>query len=211
MFRAAKSFLFKNKTPGQTIAKNTVWLFVSFIGSRLLRVVILVWAARVLGSSGWGAFSYALSFAAFFTVFTDFGMSAVITRESSKNIASQERYFATGLLIKSIMLAAAAVVIAVLFPLLTPHDTIVSLLPLVVLLVIFDSMRDFAATLSRAWEKMEVEAGIQLFTNAAIVVVGAAALILSPTPKSFTVAYTIAVAAGMLVALYPFRRYLLHL
>lgn len=68
MLKRIKSFLFENQTVRQTVAKNTFWLTVSNVGGRLLRAVIIIYAARVLGAGEWGAFSYAITLAAFLTV-----------------------------------------------------------------------------------------------------------------------------------------------
>ncbi len=72
-------WLFNNRTVGQTIAKNTFWLFFGQMTSRLLRAVIVIYSARVLGAASWGAFSYALGVAAFLTIFSDIGINALIT------------------------------------------------------------------------------------------------------------------------------------
>ena len=58
MFSRIQDWLLNNKTVGQTVAKNTFWLFSGQLISRLLRAAIVIYAARVLGASSWGAFSY---------------------------------------------------------------------------------------------------------------------------------------------------------
>lgn len=207
MLKRVKSIFFENRTTRQTIAKNTFWLFFGNISSRLIKAGIIIYAARILGAEEWGVFSYALSLAAFFTVFTDFGMSTVITRESSKNLSVQEKYFTTSLVIKIVMTVLAIAAFLVLAPLIVKQRAVMALLPIIILLVSLDGMRDFAASLSRAWEKMEIEAAIQILTNIAIVIGGFVALYYYRTSYSLSVGYTVGVAIGMLAALYPFRRY----
>ncbi|PIY59464.1 flippase, partial [Candidatus Wolfebacteria bacterium CG_4_10_14_0_8_um_filter_37_11] len=48
--------------------------------SRLIRAAIIIYAARVLGAAEYGIFSYVLSFAGFFTIFADLGVSPLMTR-----------------------------------------------------------------------------------------------------------------------------------
>ena len=79
-----KSFLFENRTTGQTVAKNTVWLSMSNFGGRLLKAVVIIYAARVLDPAGWGIFSYAVTLAGFFTLFVDPGINVMLMREGSK-------------------------------------------------------------------------------------------------------------------------------
>ena len=207
MLKRAKSLLLENKTTKQTIAKNTFWLFFGNITSRLIKAGIIIYAARILGANDWGVFSYALSLAAFFTVFTDFGISTVITRESAKDLSVQEKYFATSLVIKAAMTVISISAFLALAPFIVKQDAGMALLPIIILLVSLDGMRDFAASLSRAWEKMEVEAFIQIATNVAIVIGGFVALLSYRTSFALSVGYTIGVGIGMLAAFYPFRRY----
>ena len=207
MLKRAKSLLLENRTTKQTVAKNTFWLFFGNISSRLIKAGIIIYAARILGAEEWGIFSYALSLAAFFTVFTDFGISTVITRESSKDITVQETYFATSLVIKIVMTIISIVAFLVLAPFIVKQKAVMALLPIIILLVSLDGMRDFAASLSRAWEKMEIEALIQIATNIAIVIGGFIALFYYRSSYSLSVGYTIGVGIGMLAAFYPFRNY----
>lgn len=199
--------LLENKTTKQTIAKNTFWLFFGNISSRLIKAGIIIYAARVLGAEDWGVFSYALSLAAFFTVFTDFGISTVITRESAKDLSVQEKYFATSLVIKAVMTIISIGAFLVLAPFIVKQRAVMALLPIIILLVSLDGMRDFAASLSRAWEKMEIEAFIQIATNIAIVIGGFVALFYYRTAYGLSIGYTLGVGIGMLAAFYPFRGY----
>lgn len=207
MLKRAKSLLLENRTTRQTIAKNTFWLFFGNISSRLIKAGIIIYAARILGAEDWGVFSYALSLAAFFTVFTDFGISTVITRESAKDLSVQEKYFTTSLIIKIVMTVVSIAAFLALAPLIVKQKAVMALLPIIILLVSLDGMRDFAASLSRAWEKMEIEAAIQIATNIAIVIGGFIALYYYRTSYSLSVGYTIGVGIGMLAAFYPFHRY----
>jgi O-antigen/teichoic acid export membrane protein len=215
MMKKIRDFLLINSSTGQTIAKNTFWLFFGQIISRLIRVVIVIYGARILGVADWGAFSYALALAAFFTVFLDFGINAVITRESVHDLKKQEEYFATSLVIKFISLAVLAVLIIAFAPDVVSWFTkgvdtqkVISLIPFVILIMGFDGLRDFAATLSRAWEKMEVESLVQIVTNAVIVAASFIALGISVSPQSLGIGYTVGTGVGMLMAFYPFRHYL---
>ena len=68
MLSKLQGWLLHNTTVWQTIAKNTFWLFFGQMMSRVLRAIIVIYAARVLGAASWGAFSYALGIAAFLTI-----------------------------------------------------------------------------------------------------------------------------------------------
>ncbi|MFA6136380.1 MAG: flippase [Candidatus Paceibacterota bacterium] len=211
-----KSFLFENKTAKQTIVKNTFWLFFGNIISRLIRAAILIYAARVIGATEFGAFNYALSIAAFFTIFADFGINAVITREAASDKSKQEKYFSTALALKIFMGLLIGIILVVVYPLLAPHITssqadanlVAMLVPLMILVVLFDTLRDFGASLCRAWEKMEIESFIQIFTNVIIVIAGFIAINNVASGKSLALGYIIGTGLGMIVAFIPFRRFI---
>src|SRR3989344_4200718 len=93
-------WLLNNRTVDQTIAHQPLWIFAGQMISRLLRAAIVIYAARVLGASSWGAFSYAIGIAAFLTIFSDIGINALITKEASRNPELKNRYLSTAFFLK---------------------------------------------------------------------------------------------------------------
>lgn len=215
MIKKVKSFLFENKTAKQTIAKNTFWLFFGQIASRFLRVAIIIYAARILGAQEWGAFNYVLSIAAFLTIFTDFGVNAVLTRESVKKPELQEKYFSTTFFIKFLVSVLVFVLFIFLFPLVAPYITssvddlslVKILVPIIAFVVLFDSFRDFGTSLARVKEKMEIESFVQIITNTLILAAGFVALYYLPGARSLAIAYAIGTGVGAVFAFVPFRHY----
>ncbi|KKS82165.1 MAG: Membrane protein involved in the export of O-antigen and teichoic acid [Candidatus Wolfebacteria bacterium GW2011_GWC1_43_10] len=215
MIERIKQLLFKNTTPKQTVIKNTFWLFFGNIISRLIRAAILIYAARVIGATEFGAFNYALSIAAFFTIFADFGINAVITREAASDKSKQERYFSTALVLKILLGIIIGIILVIVYPLLASSITssqadanlVATLVPLMILVVLFDTLRDFGASLSRAWEKMEIESFVQIFTNLVIVIAGFIAISQIPSGRSLALGYIIGTGVGMIAAFIPFRHY----
>ena len=61
MFKKLKALLFENQTDRQTVLKNTIWLFVGELGVRALKILIFIYAARILAAREWGVFSYAIA------------------------------------------------------------------------------------------------------------------------------------------------------
>jgi O-antigen/teichoic acid export membrane protein len=137
----------------------------------------------------------------------DFGINAIITRESTRDIGVQKIYFSTALVIKVVMFVIIAGAVFIITPFLIKQSEILALIPLVVIMLGLDGLRDFGASLSRAWEKMEIESFIQVFTNAMIVIAGLIALYVARTAISLTWGYIIGVGLGTIAAFYPFRAY----
>jgi PST family polysaccharide transporter len=208
-FRNFLSFLFKNKTASQTVAKNTVWLSISNVCGRLLKAVVIIYAVRVLDPAGWGVFSYAVTLAGFFTFFADPGVNIMLIREGSKkDNAYTAKLLSTAFYIKIILIIATVLFVLFVTPFFTTLPGAKILLPIVALIVIGDTLREFFSSYIRAKEKMEREAAIFLITNVCIVVFGFVALSFMPTAVSFGWAYAAGTTVGALLALWVLRAHI---
>lgn len=210
MWHKLKLFLLENQTARQTIMKNTFWLSVSQFFGRLLRSVIVIYAARVLGATSWGAFSYALGLAAFLTIFSDIGITGLITREGSREPELRHKFIATGIVIKLALMGAAIIIFLVGAPFLTNSKEVLSLFPLIILLTAFDSIRDFTVSITRSTERLETEAKNNIITNVLIAGLGIAFLLISPTSMALALAYVAGSFFGTVWAIYIFRDYFLN-
>ncbi len=206
MFKKIKVFLFENRTAKQTVAKNTIWLSISNFGGRLLKSLVIIYAARVLGTAGYGLFSYAVTLAGFLTIFMDPGINAVLMRESSKSSEEKRReIFSTMLFLKGILLVFGLLVIIFVAPLFTTLPGAKALLPIVAFILMFDTVREFLLSVIRSKEKMEWEACIFIFTNFAIVVFGFIFILLHPTAKSLGYGYAFGSLFGTIAAIAVLR------
>ncbi|MEK7187939.1 MAG: flippase [Patescibacteria group bacterium] len=209
MITKIKDFLLINRTERQTVAKNTFWLTVSNVGGRLIRSIIIIYAARVLGASEWGAFSYAISLVALITIFTDLGIGPTLTREASKKIEDERyltRLLSTSLYIKIALLLLGVLAMIFIAPSFTSLPKVDVILPIITLVLIFDTLREFGVAIIRAMEKMEMEAALYIFTNIAILICGTLFLMYHPTVRGFSLAYAIGTGAGMVATIYILRK-----
>ena len=202
MISRLRAFLFENRSSGQTVAKNAAWLGVSQFGARLVRAAFMVFLARLVGAEGYGVISYALSLAALISSVTDLGISGVITREGSRHRDDQLRYLATGAASKFALVGVAVVGLAVWGFLGAPQAM---LIPLIVLVIAFDGMRDLATALFRAQERMELEAYVQLTTNVAIAGLALVAALATGNAGWILGGYAAGCAVGAAAALWPLR------
>ena len=211
MLNKIKSLLFENQSLRQSIAKNTFWLFSGQIFGRLTRVIIVVYAARLLGPASWGAFSYAMSLAAFMTIFADIGISAIVTKESAKNPHLSNHYFSTAFFLKLILLVFGSAVLIFGTPYITKIEEAKKLLPLIALILIFDSLRNFGFAISRAKEKMQLEGMNEIITNAAITIIGFWMLKQYQTSESLMLSYIFATGIGFIIIAWQLKSYFLNL
>ena len=207
MFQKIKKFLFINQTVRQTITKNTFWLFFGQTIGRLIRAGIVIYAVRVLGPEGSGVISFALGIAAMFTIFADIGINGLIAREGSRHPELRKPYLATAFFIKLVMLGIVAVLILTYTDKLTNNADVKIIMPLMILVFAFDSLRDLAVALARAIEKMEIEAFGTILTNIAVATLGFIALSTTPETKPFALAYAMGTGIGFMATIIPLRSY----
>ncbi len=189
MFKRIKLFLFRNISTRQTIAKNTLWLFGGEVGGRILKVALIVIAARILGTESWGIFAYVLAIVGLMTTFSDVSFSAILTRETVQRPEEKEKFISTTFFIKLAIILIGTTFIILSAGHLTKLAAARPILPIVALLLIFDGLREFGFSINRAFEKMEWEAVIKFITGAAQAILGIGALIISPSPISLAIAY----------------------
>ncbi len=201
-----RQFLFENQNINQTIAKNTFWLSFGEITGRLLRLAIIIYAARILGAANWGVFSYLTSLAAIFTVFTDVGLKTTLIREITQRPEIKQKYFSTAFLVKLILIAFSFLFIVIGTPLFSRLPMSETIVVFIGLLFIFDSLTSFGSSLFRAEEKMEREAAINITTQVVIVVAGFIGLLVKATPESLAAAYALGSGFGLALTAYVLRQ-----
>lgn len=206
MISKLKTFLFKNSSPRQTLTKNIFWLSFSQIGSRFLRAIIIIYAARALGATEYGVFAYVLGLAGFFTVFSDMGVNSLLTRDVASHPEEKSKYFAASFWIKIILLSIASLLLVFVAPHFSKIGIAISLFSLVALMSVFDGLGEFFSSFLRGVEKMELEALIIVAENIALVIAGFALLAFAPNAKSLIISYIISLSLGSILAAFFVRK-----
>ena len=206
MISKIKSFLFENKTEKQTIAKNTFWLTLGTIVSRSIRALMIMYAARILGTEGYGVFSYALSFAALFGVFSDIGLSGVLTRQAVQEPERLKEYVSTTFFLKIFVLVFTILLTIFIGPYLSNIKEAQTLLPIVAVLMAFDSLRGFAVSIARAKNKMQIESAVGVITDGFITLLGIVALLMLPSAAYLAYGYTAGAVIGTLITFFILRK-----
>lgn len=205
MANKLKELFFQNQTLRQTVTKNIFWLGVGEFGSRVFRAFFIIFAARILGAAEYGVFSYVLALAGFFTLFSDLGVSSVLTREVAKKPAEASYYFASAFWIKIVLLLFTAILIILVAPYFSRIEAAKAILPFAALLICFDSIRGLAAAYFRGKEKMELEALTTSATNIAITIFGLIILYFAASAKTLTITYTLSAGVGTLIGIVILR------
>lgn len=207
MIKKIKKFLLINSNTKQTIIKNTFWLGFGEITSRLLKIVIIFYAIRLLGASNWGAFSYAISLGTLFMIFSDIGISSILTREISKNTQQKKEYIATSTIIKVVLNILSFIAIIIIAPFFATENISKEIIVQVGIILVFDSLREFIFSLNRGMEKMESEAIVKIVTSLLLIIFTYIFLIKYENVYALSLGYALGSFAGFVYSLIHFRKY----
>ena len=81
------------------IAKNSAVLFLLRFLQYGFTALFSIYAARLLGTTGFGKFSFAFSYTTFFLVFADFGLSTLINQKVSRYRDATNKLFRESLVV----------------------------------------------------------------------------------------------------------------
>ncbi|MAF80329.1 hypothetical protein CL629_04610 [bacterium] len=199
MLARLKQFFLRNTSPKQTIAKNVAWLTLGEIFGRLIRMLFVIYVARILGAEGYGVFSYVLGLAGFFTMFSSAGVSSVFLRNASQTPKSRYEFFSVTFFIQLVLLILTIALVIFVAPLFSHIVGVRLLFVFASFLIAFDGFRGLAFAVFRFSERMELEALTAVVTNLAITGFGFLAIFLAPNPLSLIMAYAAGAGVGALI------------
>lgn len=203
-----RNFFFTNQNTKQTVIKNTVWIGASTIVMKVLRAAILIYAARLLGTEGYGVFSYAMSLAGIAAMFSDMGLSSLLTRELIQKKEGSKQYLSTSIAVKIIFILFVILLIGVIGPLVVQFPEAKTIMPVLAFSIGFESLRNFFYSISRAQNRMQTEAGIGFATELVCTVLVLGVFFKTPSAYTLALAYMIGNAWGLLITSVTLRRHI---
>ncbi len=167
--------------PTRNIRRNALLKFASEIIGRLALFLLVIFAARRLGETGFGLYNYALALGFVLAQLADLGMQLVITREiASENYKPAEQGDARSLVLTSLQLKILlSVVVTVLLWALTSHrdDGNQAALFLLAWLPLLQSFPEFTGYVFRGQQNLMVEARLLAVQRVALAIAGVIALL----------------------------------
>lgn len=200
-----KSLLFSNTTVKQTILKNTAWLSVGTVANKLLALALLIYAARILGAQGYGQFTFALAFVSLLMIFSNLGLSPIITREFAREKENRDEFYSL-VSLKILLTFGTFILITGISLFLIEAAEIRSLILLLGLFFLMNSLIGIAYAFFHAWQKMEYEAWFEMIQMVFMVGLGIFVLSQFPSPQNLSYAYIVAAAISLVAALVFFHR-----
>lgn len=181
------------------VAKNTLVRTVAEILNVALSAVFIIYIARHLGNANFGRYSFAISFAGLFVIFTDVGLHTIFIREVAKENRRAGKLLGNLLIIKSILALFTFSILFITINLMNYPLETKRLVYIMGIFVIGTSFLDLFNSVFRAFEQMEYEALIMFLNRSAIVTAGIFTLYLGFGLEGFA----IAILASNLLTLIP--------
>lgn len=198
------AFFLKNSGIKQTIAKNTFWLAAAEGITRFLKLFLIIYIARILGATEYGKFTFASAFVSLFAIFSDFGISPIITRELARE-KEKEKEFPAVLSLKLILSIGTLILICFGSFFITPDPVIREIIWILGIYIIVSSFLEIVYAFLRARQQMQYEAWIKILQ--AVVVTGASFFVLFnfPSVQNLSLSYLFAVSIALILTLIFFH------
>ena len=109
--------LFTNRSTGQTIIKNSFWLFLAEGTNKGILFLVTILIARNFSLEEYGVFGYVFSIMTLIAMIADFGLTNITIRELAKNRAEEGKYFENAVSLKILLtiIAFACMILASVF------------------------------------------------------------------------------------------------
>lgn len=205
-----KNILFNNNTVKQTLFKNTFWLSLSMSVNKLLGLILLIYAARILGATEYGKFNFALAFVSLFVIFHDFGLPTIITREFAREKEKKEDIYS--ILSLKILLGLGAFVLILLSSFfITPDPDIRKLILILVLFSLINGFITIFYAFFQARQKMEYQSWLEILQVLLIFSSGLYVLFKFPSVENLSYAYLFSALLALIFVLFFFHFKVFHL
>jgi len=200
-----RKFFLQNLGLKQTLIKNTFWLGFADVISGVLKFILFIYIARILGATEYGKFSFSLSFVNLFVVFSSLGIFNIITREFARDRLKENDFSSLfSLKILLTILTFFAIFIGSFF--ITSDKEIRYIIYILGTEVLLDGFLVMLYSFLRARQKMEYEAFGQIIQTILITVFSLFILFVYPSVKNLALAYLGGTVILLIFALFFFHQ-----
>jgi O-antigen/teichoic acid export membrane protein len=188
-------------TSRRLIFKNTAVLASADIITRLIRFALVIVIARALGPAGYGIYAFAFSFAEVYGVLSDFGMSNLIIRDTSRNKKYLGRYVGNILFVETVVSVAAYGFLFVLVGLMNLPQEKAVIVYIAVLAYMLTALAQIVHATFKAHERMEYDAVLNVTQQSVTVVLGILVLYLGYGLLALAVAFVVGSVINLVASL----------
>ncbi len=188
------------------LVKNTFWYAFGTAVAKIARAVVIIYVAKILGAGQYGIFTYAMSLVGIFMIFADLGITSILTRELSKEGEEKYTYLSTAFLVKIGFLLFAIATSAVFGPMISKFPEAKPLIILIAVFVATESLRGFLYAITRAQNKMQIEAGLNIVSEIISVLVVVVLFLKHSSAQELAYAFIIGNLIGLFITLFFLRK-----
>lgn len=182
------------------IFKNMFFLGAAEIISKILQFVLMIYAARLLGKSSFGKFSFALSLSLIAMILADLGIHIFLIREVARNKNSANKYFINAFAAKFGLALITYVFIVIFINVMNyPKDTR-HIAYVILIFAVLSSFTDLYYSIFRAFEKMFYDSLIKVLRMVILTSAGLYALFRYRDALIFSFAFILAEALMLILA-----------
>jgi len=139
----------------QRIAKNTTVLLVSQVIGMFFSFFTVMFAARYLGTEGYGIISFATAFAGMLHIFADLGLYSYTVREVSRDLNLTKKFVGMIIPIKCILSVFYFIITAVIINILGYEQNVINVVYIITFSYVLYSFLQMLYSVFQSYEKME--------------------------------------------------------
>lgn len=197
-FSDVRSLFFDNRTIKQTIFKNTFWLGLGIGLNRLLKLILLVYATRILQATEYGKFTFAFAFVSLFVVFNDLGLSTIVTREFAGEKEAKGEFHSI-VSLKLLLTVAAFILIVSTSFFITQDPGIRKVILILGLFTLINGLSSLFYAFFQARQRMEYETFVEILEAVLVTCFGLFVLLRAPSVINLSYSY---LAASLIALLF---------
>jgi O-antigen/teichoic acid export membrane protein len=199
-----KSFFLKNLGVKQTIFKNTFWLAAADGITRFLKLILIIYVARILGATDYGRFNFALAFVGLFAFFSDLGISSITTRELSQD-KEKEKEFSSIISLKLLLVIGTLILILIGSFFITPDYLNRKLIWILGLFSVVEGFSVIIFAFIQARQKMEYQAWTRILEALVVTAAGFFVILNFPSVVNLSYSYLFASLVALIFILIFFH------
>jgi len=165
-------------------------LGVSTVFNKLLALALLIYAARILGAVEYGKFAFAIAFVSLLMIFSDFGLSPIITREFAREKEKRDELYS--IISLKILLALGTFILILLTSFFIIQEKDIQRIVLIMAFYfLINGLMGIFYSFFHARQKMENEAWLEIIQVVLIFGLGLFILLKLPSAQNLSYAYLI--------------------
>ncbi len=191
---------------GQRIVSNSAILMTAEFFRKFMRMLLVIFSARLLGDEVYGQFCFAIAFTTLFWICADMGISLLLTRELARKPDQVKKYVGSTLVAK-IGLSIVTLVLIYFFVQFThkPVKVIISVY-LMGLVIITMSMVDFFKAVFHAFQEMKHDAIATFIESVIITGAGISVLLLNGGLIALSLVYLVTYMITLSYCVYVIKK-----